>query len=138
LYVWFIFLLYLYHVTLITQEKIIEIENHGTTSVEISPNDSLGQVFGKEHPGRVRCVGDRVCPSQIFGSSNPRYGGIPTSTSCVQELKIEVQELKNQIETKDGNMKIMATLLAQLLRHSSMKVPAELLDVIVSFFYHIP
>ncbi|QCE04168.1 hypothetical protein DEO72_LG8g2201 [Vigna unguiculata] len=49
---------------------------------------------------------------------------------CVQELKIEVQELKNQIETKDGNMKTMATLLAQLLRHSSMTVPAELLDVI--------
>ncbi|QCD87653.1 hypothetical protein DEO72_LG3g2192 [Vigna unguiculata] len=49
---------------------------------------------------------------------------------CIQELKIEVQELKNQIETKDWNMKTMATLLSQLLRHSSMMVPAELLDVI--------
>ena len=132
------FKLYLYHVTLITQEKIFEIKNHGTTSVQISPNDSLGQVFRKEHPGWVWGVGDRVFPSQIFGHSNPRYGGIPTSTSCVQELKIEVQELINQIETKDGNMKTMATLLAQLLRHSSMTVPAELLDVIVSFSYHIP
>jgi len=35
-------------------------------------------------------------------------------------------------------MKTMATLLSQLLRHSSMMVPAELLDVIVSFSYHIP
>jgi len=34
-------------------------------------------------------------------------------------------------------MKTMATLLAQLLTHSSMSVPAELLDVIVSFSYHI-
>ena len=106
--------------------------------MEISPNDSLGQVFGKEHLGRVRGVGDGVCPSQIFGSSNPRFGGIPTATNCVQELKIEVQELKNQIRTKDGNMKTMATLVAQLLTHSSMSVPVELLDVIVSFSYHIP
>jgi len=46
--------------------------------------------------------------------------------------------LKNQIETKNGNMKTMATLLAQLLRNSSMAVPTELLNVIVSFSYHIP
>ena len=93
-------------------------------------------MFGKEHLGRVRGVGDGVCPSQIFGWSNPRFGGIPTATNCVQELNIEVQELKNQIKTKDGNMKTM-TLLAQLLTHSSMSVPAQLLDVIVSFSYHI-
>ncbi|KAJ1419386.1 putative transposase, Ptta/En/Spm, plant [Sesbania bispinosa] len=39
-------------------EKISEIENQETTPVGISTNDSLGQVFGKEHSGRVRGVGD--------------------------------------------------------------------------------
>ncbi|KAJ1439242.1 putative transposase, Ptta/En/Spm, plant [Sesbania bispinosa] len=46
------------------QEKISEIESQGTAPIAISPNDSLGQVFGKEHSGRVRGVSFGVCPSQ--------------------------------------------------------------------------
>ncbi|KAK7301317.1 hypothetical protein RJT34_12178 [Clitoria ternatea] len=38
-------------------EKIIEIESQGTITKEVSPNDSLGQVLGKERPGRVRGLG---------------------------------------------------------------------------------
>lgn len=44
----------------------------------ITPNDSLGQVLGKEHSGRVRCVGDGLCPSQVFGLSNPQFSGPST------------------------------------------------------------
>jgi len=106
--------------------------------LEISPNDSLGQVFGKENSGWVQGVGGGICPSQIFGSFNLQFGDISTSTNCVQEIKIEVQELKSQIETKNGNMKTMVALLVQLLQNSSMSIPLELLDVIVSFSYYIP
>ncbi|KAL2326269.1 hypothetical protein Fmac_025327 [Flemingia macrophylla] len=35
-----------------TKEKISEIESEGSTSIRISPSDSLGQVSGKEHSGR--------------------------------------------------------------------------------------
>ncbi|KAK7295080.1 hypothetical protein RJT34_17983 [Clitoria ternatea] len=38
-------------------EKILEIESQETIPKEVAPNDSLGQVFGKEHPGRTRGLG---------------------------------------------------------------------------------
>ncbi|MED6112463.1 hypothetical protein PIB30_061963 [Stylosanthes scabra] len=36
------------------EEDIAEIESMDTSTKELSQNDSLAQVLGKEHPGRVR------------------------------------------------------------------------------------
>ncbi|TKY66332.1 hypothetical protein E2542_SST09201 [Spatholobus suberectus] len=89
-----------------TKEKIAEIESQGTVPVEISSNDSLGLVLGKEHLGRVR--GEQ---------------------SCVQELKNEVQGLRSELKATNGNIKTMA-IFAQMLTNSTMPVPPKLLDVI--------
>ncbi|XP_015162718.1 uncharacterized protein [Solanum tuberosum] len=42
---------------------------------QISPNDAVGKVLGKEHSGRVRCLGLGVVPSKIFKQVRPRFGG---------------------------------------------------------------
>ncbi|KAK7389142.1 hypothetical protein VNO78_23974 [Psophocarpus tetragonolobus] len=44
---------YINEETRIVCEKISEIESEGTALIEVSMNDSLGQVFGKEHPGKL-------------------------------------------------------------------------------------
>ena len=98
--------------------------SQATTPVDISSNDFIDQVFGKEHPSQDRCVGDRVCLSQVFGSSNPRFCSTSTSMnvlvqSSVQELKNEVHEFRSELKAKDANIKTMATLLAKVLTNSN-------------------
>ncbi|MED6135161.1 hypothetical protein PIB30_043594, partial [Stylosanthes scabra] len=39
------------------EEAIAEIESRDASTKELSQNDSLAQVLGKEHPGRVHGVG---------------------------------------------------------------------------------
>lgn len=70
-------------------------------------------------------MGDEVCLSQVFGSSNPWFCGTFTSMNigvqCIsQELKNEVHELKSELKAKDANIQTMATLFAQVLNNSPM------------------
>ncbi|KAH0698754.1 hypothetical protein KY284_012969 [Solanum tuberosum] len=48
---------------------------------EISPNDDVGKVLGKEHFERVRCLGLGVVPSKVFKQIRPRFGGASASSS---------------------------------------------------------
>jgi hypothetical protein len=88
-------------------------------------------VLGNEHPGRVRGVGDGVCPTQLFGTRFPRFGGSwssngMTEPSRVTHLESEVVELKSKLDAKDAKMKKIEMLLAQLLVNASMPVPSDL------------
>ncbi|MED6160618.1 hypothetical protein PIB30_053106 [Stylosanthes scabra] len=48
-------------------EAIAEIESRDASTKELSQNDSLAQVLGKEHPGRVRGLSSGPSPTQLFG-----------------------------------------------------------------------
>ncbi|MED6185554.1 hypothetical protein PIB30_058245 [Stylosanthes scabra] len=63
-------------------EAIQEIEGCDQSSKELSHNDSLAQVFGKEHPRRVRGVGPELCHTQIINQSTQQ-------TSYVSNLDVE-------------------------------------------------
>lgn len=124
------------------QDKIAEIENQGNAPTQVSPNDSLGQVFGKEHSGRVRCVGDGLCPTQVFGPTNPRFSASSSfnlaEKNRVTQLENEVQDLKNESKAKDERLKKVEMLLVQVLTNSSMTIPSDLLsspNSIVSYYY---
>nr|XP_025636367.1 uncharacterized protein LOC112730499 [Arachis hypogaea] len=70
-------------------EAIASIESQGGTSKEISITDSLVQVLGKEHSGRVWGLGFGPCPSEIIRNtpqSNPRVQ--------IEEYQREITELK--------------------------------------------
>jgi len=75
--------------------------------------------------------------NQVIESSNLRfYDTFSTFTNepCViQEIKNEIDELKNEDKTKDETMKMMASVLAQVLTKSS--ISHELLAIIVRFSY---
>ncbi|XP_016192902.1 uncharacterized protein LOC107633817 [Arachis ipaensis] len=84
-------------------EAIASIESQGGTSKEISVTDSLAQVLGKEHSGRVRGLGFGPCPSEIIRNtpqSNPRVQieeyqrKITELKEVAAEQKAEITELK--------------------------------------------
>ncbi|KAK4282426.1 hypothetical protein QN277_013805 [Acacia crassicarpa] len=117
------------------QEKISEIESSGNVTSELAPNDSLGQVFGKEHPRRVRGVGYGIYPSQVFGSGykwqnvsgcSSSSGGSSTDT-CLQQ---EVDHLKLQLEQEVQKRKSIEVMLAKLYQNMSIPLPTELHAVI--------
>lgn len=97
------------------QDKIAEIESKGNAPVQISPDDSLGQVFGKEHSGRVRGVGDGLCPSQVFGSTKSRFNASssfnPAEQNRVTQLENQVQDLRNESKVKDEKLKKIEMLI---------------------------
>ncbi|XP_061339712.1 uncharacterized protein LOC133286320 [Gastrolobium bilobum] len=55
-------------------------------------------VFGKEHPGRVRCMGFGVCRYQVFkrGSSSGASSSASTDNE-IRELKSKVQSLEEAL-----------------------------------------
>ncbi|KAM3235933.1 hypothetical protein P3L10_015970 [Capsicum annuum] len=48
---------------------------------EVSPNDVVGKVIGKEHSGRVRCLELGVVPSRFFKQKRTRFNGMSSSNS---------------------------------------------------------
>ena len=78
------------------------------TASEISPNDPIGVIFGKEHPGRVRELLYGACPTLAFQQSTTRIRGInfasPNAASPHDEDKFvkienELATVKNQVQT---------------------------------------
>ncbi|XP_020978278.1 uncharacterized protein LOC110271615 [Arachis ipaensis] len=79
------------HVTNIELIEAIEhIEGQDASSKELSQNDSLAQVFGKEHPGRVCGLGFGPCPTQYFRN-------IPQQSNSgvqIEEYQMKIVKLK--------------------------------------------
>nr|XP_018631909.1 uncharacterized protein LOC108947914 [Nicotiana tomentosiformis] len=48
---------------------------------QILPNDAVGKVLGKEHSGRVMCLGLGPVPSRVFKQVRPRFGGTSSSST---------------------------------------------------------
>ncbi|KAL2337251.1 hypothetical protein Fmac_011697 [Flemingia macrophylla] len=90
-------------------EKIDEILSQNPENIsEISPNDAIGVIFGKEHPGRVRGLGLGACPTIAFKNSTTRLGGInvdssSANTSNMEEKMVnmatELATVKSQVQT---------------------------------------
>ncbi|RYR21782.1 hypothetical protein Ahy_B03g067100 [Arachis hypogaea] len=80
-----------------TQEAIEQIESQDPSSKEFSQNDSLAQVLGKEHPGRVHELSFGPYPNQYFRNipQQSDYGvQIEEYQMEIVKLKAEAPELK--------------------------------------------
>nr|XP_025684678.1 protein enabled homolog [Arachis hypogaea] len=66
------------------EEAIVIVERQDGSSKHLSQNDSLAQVLGKEHPGRVHALGAGPCPTQVFGEGP----GDNDSTAATKQLAI--------------------------------------------------
>nr|XP_025608089.1 uncharacterized protein LOC112701561 [Arachis hypogaea] len=81
------------------EEAVASIESQGGTSKDISVTDSLAQVLGKEHSGRVRELGFGSCPTEIIRKttqSNSRVQ-IEEYQRKITELKAVVAKQKTEI-----------------------------------------
>ncbi|KAH0750871.1 hypothetical protein KY290_030103 [Solanum tuberosum] len=70
---------------------------------QISPNDVVGKVLGKEHSERVRCLGLRVVPSKVFKQVRPRFSGASASSS-EGSCSSQCQENHNQMMNVHNQM----------------------------------
>ncbi|XP_027922706.1 uncharacterized protein LOC114180591 [Vigna unguiculata] len=90
-------------------EKIDELMlKNPETASEISPNDPIGVIFGKEHPGRVRGLSYGACPTLAFQQSTKRIKGInfaspnvasPHDKDKFVKIENELATVKNQVQT---------------------------------------
>lgn len=115
------------------QEKICELESQGNCSTKLSTNDSLGQVLGKEHSGRVRGVGGGLCPSQVFDSGYKRYCGSSsscTASSSESHLKSKVEQLQTKVESDSQVIKDMASIISLLCKKIDVPLPTNVAAIL--------
>ncbi|XP_068475821.1 uncharacterized protein [Phaseolus vulgaris] len=91
-------------------DKIDELmlENPETAS-HISPNDPVGVIFGKEHPGRVRGLSYGACPTLAFRKSTTRVSNMNNGSSSggsstnveekVEKMATELAVVRSQMHT---------------------------------------
>nr|XP_025679024.1 uncharacterized protein LOC112778979 [Arachis hypogaea] len=122
-------------------EAIEHIESQDPSSKEFSQNDSLAQVLGKEHPGRVRGLGFGPCPTQYFRNI-PQQSDFGVQIEEYQmeivKLKAEVAELKaaaaeekaKRIEAeaaeKKAKMQTMRNLLIYIIQQQGGNLPPDI------------
>ncbi|KAG5629525.1 hypothetical protein H5410_001242 [Solanum commersonii] len=70
---------------------------------QISPNDVVGKVLGKEHSERVRCLGLGVVTSEVFKQVRLHFGGASASSS-EGSCSSQCQENHNQMMNAHNQM----------------------------------
>nr|XP_025610796.1 uncharacterized protein LOC112703501 [Arachis hypogaea] len=106
-------------------EAIELIESQDSCSKEFSQNDSLAQVLGKEHPGRVRGLGIGTCPSRCFCNipEQSDYGvQIEEYQMEIVKLKAEAAELKATAVEEKAKRQGMETEAAEGKRLTTVAI----------------
>ncbi|MED6193214.1 hypothetical protein PIB30_017180 [Stylosanthes scabra] len=104
------------------KEAIAEIESRDTSTKELSQNDSLAQVLGKEHPGRVRGLGSGPSPTQLFGHTS--------QSSChgvnIHEYQKEIAALQAETAEAKKKSQTMEHLIRFLIQRQGDDLPPEI------------
>ncbi|KAM3218178.1 hypothetical protein P3L10_022708 [Capsicum annuum] len=77
---------------------------------EVSPNDDVGKVLGKEHSGRVRCLGLGAVPNRSFKQTRPHIVGMSSSSSnssCLSNCQENYIQMLNAQKQSQENYKEM-------------------------------
>ncbi|XP_004512850.1 uncharacterized protein [Cicer arietinum] len=79
-----------------------------------SPNEAFVNVFGKEHPGYVRCIGLRITPSQITKST---FHSVRSMSSFEPNEKMEKMQAEiNRLKKRDSEVDMLKKQIAFLLQ----------------------
>jgi len=68
------------------------------TASDISPNDPVGVIFGKERPGPDRGMSFGACPSLVFKKSTTRLTGMHHTLSSAPSPQVEDKLVKMETE----------------------------------------
>ncbi|XP_018622139.1 uncharacterized protein [Nicotiana tomentosiformis] len=86
---------------------------------EVSPNDVVGKVLGKEHSERVRFLGLGAIPSKVFRQTRRHFGGINTSScdhgSCSSKCEEKYNQILNVHNQSQENYAQMMTAHHQMM-----------------------
>ncbi|KAL4329747.1 hypothetical protein AHAS_Ahas13G0331000 [Arachis hypogaea] len=113
-------------------EEIEHIESQDPSSKEFSQNDSVAQVLGKEHLGRVRGLDFGPCPSQCFRNipQQSDYGvQIKEYQMEIVKLKAEAAELKAAAAEEKAKRQRMEAEVAK--EKAKMQIMENLLRYII-------
>ncbi|XP_068504507.1 uncharacterized protein [Phaseolus vulgaris] len=80
----------------------------------ISPEDPIGVIFGKEHPGRVRGLSYGACPSLAFKGSTTRLSGMnhASSSSTSSNVEDKITQMENELATVKNQMNTLLAYIA--------------------------
>ncbi|RYR24888.1 hypothetical protein Ahy_B02g058463 [Arachis hypogaea] len=104
------------------KEAIANVERQDESSKHLSQNDSLAQVLGKEHPGRVRTLGAELCPTQVFGNAAGQSSG---SSEQNEEYERRIAELIAKIEEEQAKRQLMGKVLGYIIQQQGGNLPAD-------------
>ncbi|XP_068491002.1 uncharacterized protein [Phaseolus vulgaris] len=81
---------------------------------DISPEDPIGVIFGKEHPGRVRGLSYGACPNLAFKGSTTRLSGMnhASSSSTSSNVEDKVTQMENELATLKNQMNTLLAYIA--------------------------
>ncbi|RYR66106.1 hypothetical protein Ahy_A03g012048 [Arachis hypogaea] len=105
-----------------TKEAIANVERQDESSKNLSQNDLLAQVLGKEHPGRVRALGPGTYPTQVFGNAAGQPSG---SAEPNEEYKRKITELTAKLEEEQAKRQSIHKILGYLVQQQGGNLPAE-------------
>ncbi|RYR68310.1 hypothetical protein Ahy_A03g014806 [Arachis hypogaea] len=108
----------------IIKEAITNIVSQDESSKNLSQNDLLAQVLGKEHPGRVRALGAEPCPTQVFGNAHAQLSG---SGVLTEEYHRTIAKLKAEVAEEKAKRQLTKKLLGYLIRQQETICPLTLL-----------
>ncbi|KAM3265662.1 hypothetical protein P3L10_002656 [Capsicum annuum] len=77
---------------------------------EVSPNDVVGKVLGKEHSGRVRCLGLGAVSSRSFKQTCPHFSdtsSLSTNSSCPSNCQENYTQILDAHKNSQENYKEM-------------------------------
>jgi len=108
---------------------------------QISPNDVVGKVLGKEHSGRVRCLGLGVVPSKVFKQVRSCFGGASASSSegsCSSQCQENHNQMMNAFKTymimKEG---MIPEQFAGFFASPSINSPTTTVSKVLTFLFFI-
>ncbi|PIN22878.1 hypothetical protein CDL12_04406 [Handroanthus impetiginosus] len=110
----------------VNDEARRKIEELQTQTQLSSKDDAYTTVFGKEHPGRVRGVGQGVCPSQISGSTSRTGGSFSNNYILKSEYEANMEKMeKKKKEENDAEIKSLKNALAYMMQHIGGSLPSS-------------
>ncbi|RYR39491.1 hypothetical protein Ahy_A09g045044 [Arachis hypogaea] len=109
----------------VVSEAIANVERQDGSSKNLSQNDSLAQVLGKEHPGRVRALGAGPCPTQVFGNAAGQPSGSAESNA---EDKRMIAELTAKLEEERAKRQSIHKVLGYVVQQLGGNLPVEIAE----------
>ncbi|XP_070052552.1 uncharacterized protein [Nicotiana tomentosiformis] len=118
-------------------EKIeLELSQSTVDESEILPNDAVGKVLGKEHSGRVRCLGLGAVPGRDFRQTRHRYSDLNASSynngSCSSQWQEKYNQMLNAHNQIQENYREMMNAFKAYMIMKEGRIPEEFAGIFVS------